>query len=457
MVIRCCAFALFFLAAASVFAQEQSLPLESSPPGEITAVVDAEYKEPPEEAEVFQKPESPPRPESPFAGALRTVYRYFSDPAETRRHEPLRYFDWKLFIVNAGTANNFIGASDILRETIQVNGAELVARAADGVRLNTDIVLRSALDFNGKTGGFGAFFQTDGRIDFIVSQDVLALIAHGTGKNTSMTSSFTASGAVFSEVGFHRYFDADKLRVDVRPAWFLPLVYIPQSDVSVSLETTGGLTVETIGTLTAYLPVNFDERGMGMLDNYGGLDISATVEYALFPILDIGLGISHIPFMPARLTNQASVTVDGSILREVSLIDLIMDPGSLDIQFNPDYALGTAEKYVTRPFTMDMWMLWRPLRTDFLTVKPNIGFTANTPADTTFLNMGIELEMDVARIFFLRARSGLRDGIWRHGAGFSVNLRLFQLDVDATLASQEYLPAWSGRGISVGFGLRAGW
>jgi hypothetical protein len=208
--------------------------------------------------------------------------------------------------------------------------------------------------------------------------------------------------------------------------------------------------------MTAYLPVNLDKSGIGMLNNIGGLDFSASAEYALFPILDVGLGITHIPFLPARLTNRVNVSINENVLDNVNIIDILTDPDRLSLSFSPDYSSSSSEIYVTRPVTMNAWLLYRPFRIDLLTVKPNIGFTANTPAGAIYFNAGLALELNVARVLFLRIRSGLEDGIWRHGAGAGLNLRIIQLDIEAALASQEYLAAWKGRGLSVGVGLHLG-
>jgi hypothetical protein len=467
----------FFIFSALFAAAQDSLPFEDSLPQTEPAssnetvdsaqddapdelplpneMVDLEYPEPAEEPDYdAMSLTRPPSSENLFQRMGNALYGYLSAPAETRHREPLRHFDWELFTANVNVANTLVGATDILKETIKISGTELASRAdGGGFRLNTDVLFRSGFDINGDDKGFGMFVTMDGSVNMDVSDDLLSLLAQGNAGNTSMSGSLSVSGAVFADVGFHHYFDIDKWRVDIRPAWFLPLVYVPQSDVSFILDTDDRITVGAFGSMTAYMPVNLDS---GMLTNIGGLDFSASVEYALFPILDVGLGITHIPFMPARLTNKVNASINESILDHVSIIDILKDPDSLSLDFSPDYSSSSAEIYVTRPFNMNAWFLYRPLRTDLLTVKPNMGFTTNTPSGITYFNVGLALELNVARVFFLRLQSGCEDGIWRHGAGVALNLHIIQLDIEAALSSQEYLPAWSGRGLTVGIGLHVG-
>jgi hypothetical protein len=477
---------LFFLAALSVaaqeppspempFMQEESVaettpvlgaetpsvefPPETPSLPEETEQVDLEYEEPPGENEDFTAPPvTLPEAREPLLRRIGSaLFQYLSGPAVTRRREPLRYFDWELFSMNVDVANNLIGASDILRETIKINGTELAARAdGAGVKLNTEVLFRNALDFNRNSGGFGFFVTMDGSVKLDVSEALLSLFAYGNAGNTQVSGSLSVSGAVFSDIGFHRYFDVDKWRFDIRPAWFIPLLYVPLSDVSFTFETEDSVTIGTFGTVTAYLPVNLDS-GSYMLNTAGGLDFSVAAEYALFPIIDVGLAITHIPFMPARLSSKVRASIDESILDNVSIIDILQDPGSLSINFSPDYTLSSAEAYVIRPFSMDTWFLYRPFRTDLLGIKPNIGFTTSTPSGLLYFNMGLELELNVQRVLFLSVRSGREEGVWHHGVGLGINLRVVQVNCEAALASQDYLAAWKGRGLSVGVGLHVGY
>jgi hypothetical protein len=435
--------------------QTQNTAPDKPPLPEGAELVDLEYLEPEENPDFGATDLArPPRKEGLFQKISGALYDYLSAPAVTRHREPLRRFDWELFAGNMNVANNLIGAVDILQETIKINGTELASRAdSDGFQLNTAFMFRSGFDINGNTKGFGMFVTVDGSINLDVSDPLLSLLANGNVGNTSSSGSLPVSGAVFADVGFHHYFDINKLRVDIRPAWFLPLVYIPQSEVSFTFDTENSVTVSAFGSMSAYLPVNLES---GTLNNVGGLDFSASAEYALFPILDIGLGITHIPLMPARLSNKASASINDRILDSVSIIDILKDPDSLSLDFSPDYSSSSAEIYVSRPFNMNAWFLYRPLRTDLLTIRPNMGLTTNTPSGITYLNMGLMLELNVARVFFLRVQSGYEEGIWQHGAGFALNLHIFQLDIKAALSSQEYLPAWNGRGLTVGIGLHVG-
>ncbi|MDR1095966.1 MAG: hypothetical protein LBL31_06225, partial [Spirochaetaceae bacterium] len=431
------------LSEAPLLLEEPFLPDEPSLPEEPPEPDDIDYLEPAEEADFVETVYTrPPRRGTLWERIRAALYRHLAAPATTRHREPLRSFDWGLLAGNAEVANTLIGAQDILQETIKINGADLAARSDEqGFLLNTGFMFQSALDFNGRTEGFGFFTTMDGRVDLGIPDTLLSLFAYGNTGSSSMSGSLTVSGAIFADIGFHRYFAIGDWRVDIKPAWFLPLVYVPQSDISFVFDTEDHITIGAFGTTTAYLPVNMNESGIGMLNNIGGLDFSVSAEYPLFPILDVGAGLSHVPFMPARLSNKVRASIDEQILDNASILDILRDPSLLHLTFSPDYSLSSAEIYVLRPLSLNTWLLYRPFRTDLLTIKPNIGFTAITPSGEAYFNAGLALELNVARILFLRASSGLEDGIWQHKAGFGLNLRVIQLDIEAAIASQKYLSA----------------
>jgi hypothetical protein len=74
----------------------------------------------------------------------------------------------------------------------------------------------------------------------------------------------------------------------------------------------------------------------------------------------------------------------------------------------------------------------------------------------TYFNFGGCFSLDLGRIFVLYFDSGLEEGFWRHKAGFELNLRVFELDLEAGLRSQNYIASWTGSGLSVKLGIALG-
>jgi hypothetical protein len=210
------------------------------------------------------------------------------------------------------------------------------------------------------------------------------------------------------------------------------------------------ITIKVSGEAQVYQAYGDDGK-----TDMGGLDLSGFVEYALFPIVDVGVVVDHIPLVPAKLTHKQTMTFNKTIVDGKTGFDLTGE-GAVDTDIDPDTTnISGVEQYVMRPISFDFYALYRPFRNDFVTVKPNLGFTANNPSEKTYFNLGIAGQLNIARILFVTLASGNKDGIWQHSLDLGVNLRVFELDLGIGLAGQNYLQSWSS-GVVLGFGFKAG-
>ncbi|GHU59727.1 hypothetical protein FACS189444_5550 [Spirochaetia bacterium] len=387
------------------------------------------------------------------------AWNYFTAPTKTptRHLEAARTFEMGLEF-NVGFANSLLGGADIFQKELVIDLRKINDSINErGVGLNVDLYVHTFMNLNlKKLGmGFGEFINVDGQVDITLPKSLFTLLASGNVKEQDQKGEFAVSGAVWAEAGIKGYmtFLGDKLRVGLTPAWYLPLVYVPKSTVSYTLETKDSFKITTGADMNIYMPFTTDPFGM---NNGGGFDISAAGEYALFPILDVGAAITHIPVVPARLDNRMAVSFP-----DTSLIDLegILKGETPEINVpEPDMTnTSDAKKTVLRPFGMDFYVLFRPLRTDLLTVKPNLGFTVNNPSEEDYFNWGLEAQLNLSRIFLLYVNTGLNEGIWRHKAGFALNLHAFELDLEAGLRSQNFAQSFKTSGLSVTLGMKFGW
>jgi hypothetical protein len=111
---------------------------------------------------------------------------------------------------------------------------------------------------------------------------------------------------------------------------------------------------------------------------------------------------------------------------------------------------------IYRPLRFDFYNIFRPFKSDILSIRPNIGFTTLTASEKVYFNMGNRVTLDLARIFAVYFDSGLEEGLWRHKLGFELNLRVFELDFEAAMRSQNYLTSWMAAGVSARLGISLG-
>jgi hypothetical protein len=400
-------------------------------------------------------------------GFFGTMLSYLDNPKVTSRHlDRKRVFELKLLDLDVGFGNNLVGLGDILKKEIIIDLNKMNNSIDDnGARLNMGLdatPIRIGINPTQRWGGgFGA--DMSGRFDLTIPKELLNLIAEGNENKPKSEGEFVISAGAFYaiELNLHGTLPIlnGKLTIGLDPAYFTPLLYIPRSGINYTLDTDDKLMLSAGGKFRAYTPINTKEMSGGDFFSSGGVDFSLSAEYALFSRLDLGFSISHIPLVPATLDKGFEFTIaDTEIINledinNIDLDDLIKNP---EITGNEDFVSLPAIE-VFRPMRFDFYNIFRPLKTDLLSVRPNIGFTILNANEEVYLNMGTRVTLDLARIFAVYLDSGLEEGMWRHKFGFELNLRAFELDLEAAIRSQNYLASWTGSGASVKFAIAFGW
>jgi hypothetical protein len=137
------------------------------------------------------------------------------------------------------------------------------------------------------------------------------------------------------------------------------------------------------------------------------------------------------------------------------------DPLSKDIPPVPE--LSFTEVYdsekirALRPLRFDVYAKYRPLETEFLVLKPNMGFSVNFARSRGYFNTGFEAELNLKELFKVHLGTGIEDAIWRHRLGFILNLRALEFALEASLRSQSFAGSFTGQGFGLVTGLSFGW
>jgi hypothetical protein len=374
--------------------------------------------------------------------------------------------------VGIGFTNDLLGAGDILQKTININLKDFndkIGKNGFNFNLEPDFDFFFNVNMGGYWGG-GFLFAIDGEINGNIPKSLFTLLAEGNANEHNPEGAFSVSGAIFAEleVEVHgRLKSFDKLKFGLTPGVFFPVVYIPKSAVSYHLNTDDDkLRVSTSGSIDVYTPLSLDTMAdpVGSVLHSGGFDISLAGEYALFEAqawgsLAVGGTIEHIPFVPAILTNKMTVDMTKDIIEAENLLDTIQSGDFSELIDTDDIwklSYDSANRKIVRPMRVDFYAVYQPFTTDWLTVTPNLGFTVLGPGDPSF-NFGLNAQDNVKHIIAFHFGTGYDELIWKHQAGLAFNFRVFELDIDASLRSQDFVQSFQVSGFSVALGLRFGW
>ena len=354
-----------------------------------------------------------------------------------------------------GLDNDFIGTGDFFTKNIVIDLNEIGNRiGVNGVNFNVDVFHDMFLNFRlSQDWGLGFFIGVDSHIYGNLPQSLFQLLAEGNIDLPDRTSSgmVSASGAAFFNVGANGFMQFGKLRISPQLTFFSPLIYIPgESGITYSVGGEYELSMSASGEISMYSPFFEDGRV------HVGTDISVDGEYALFSFLDVGASLSSIPLVPVKLQNRMRVTMDDfSYTLENPLSGNNQDLSLPELQTTQVY--DSADYWVFRPLQFDVFARYKPLNSEMLIIRPNIGFTAAISEKTGYFNAGLEAMFNYANLIKVHLGTGIEQAIWKHRIGFALNLRAAELNAEVQFRSQSFTGTFRGQGMGIAIGTTFGW
>ncbi|GHV20190.1 hypothetical protein FACS189494_03460 [Spirochaetia bacterium] len=289
---------------------------------------------------------------------------------------------------------------------------------------------------------------------------------------TQINGGMGASGNAFAEIGVagSKTILSDRLYLRVAPSVYFTLLYLPESSLTLagygdSASKYIGLKSQTNDGLYAYSPFNFNNFNFADMFSSFGLDLALEGRFALFPILDVGTTINHIPIIPSTLRYKSGLdlNIDVNIPNPLSpdWASEIM-AGNLpgEPKFNTDIKFSNSEptsKLVMRPTRFDFYLMLKPFSSQLLVIKPMVGFSLNTVlAKSSTLNWGVDVRLNLPAIFSVTIGTGAREEIWKQHLGIELDFRVFELDFGVALQGTSFVNSWQGKGIGAALAVKFG-
>jgi hypothetical protein len=200
--------------------------------------------------------------------------------------------------------------------------------------------------------------------------------------------------------------------------------------------------------------------------NAWGLDLSVEAEYALNSRWDLGGSIASIPLRPSTLRYGIEYHIDTNMdffgkNGPFGNSDEDEDEGEDEdfFEIDPPEARDDLAFRAFRPLRFDFYANYRPLDTQRIVLRPNIGFSALTVYgyDKACFNAGLEARLNLKQVFSVSLGTGYREKIWRHDLNLMLNLRVFELDLGISLQSPDFVGSFRMQGVGASLGLRLGY
>jgi hypothetical protein len=309
----------------------------------------------------------------------------------------------------------------------------------------------------------GVFAGLDGIFYGTASESLMRLLSRGNAVSGSFSGNFDMGGSVFAEAGIKGTGKFDRLRLAVKPAVFVPVIFIPVSGADYLIDITeDGVKVHGVFDLNVYSAYALEEEinpFSGGNDAFPmGLDLSFGGEYTLLPALDVGASVSHIPVIPARMPRRMHIGSE----YEFEIADTLDSITSGDVKL-PDPELVTSydnniDFYVFRPFRFNFYINYRPADTGLFVIRPSLGFSLLSIDNyAPCFNAGIEGQINILEIFSASLFAGYVERIWAYDFRFMLNLHVTEIVFGVSLRGTDLINAFGTRGLGLSLGLRFGY
>jgi hypothetical protein len=291
----------------------------------------------------------------------------------------------------------------------------------------------------------------------------MRLLGRGNVDFGSLDGNLNIGGSVFAEAGIKGTGRFNRLRVAVKPTLFVPVIFIPAAGGNYSVDTTeNGIYAHGRLDLNIYSACTLEEEiGFSFRENNTfplGFDISAGAEYALRPAVDLGVSVSHLPLVPAKISHRVNIRSE----YEFKIVDTLdsITAGNIEL---PDPELVTshdnnADFYAFRPFRFNFYLNYRPTDTGLFMIRPSLGFSLLTTDNyAPCFNGGIEGQVNILKIFSAALFAGYVERIWAYDFRFMLNFHVTEIIFGVSLRGTDFVNALGARGLGLSLGLRLGY
>jgi hypothetical protein len=413
---------------------------------------------------------------------------------------PNRNFETGILNINLGASNNFMTTFEFFKEKVTID----IDKFSNGLNINTSFFLSPVFFNYNKKDKWGYGLSTGLDVFGVVDLNGNMLAFH----EANSANSDVGAG-VFAEVNVHGFVTVQKFKIKVKPAVYYPLLYALPKNFSYTYENK-----EVDGKVDTYINMELDMRVFtpfpmdkdydfkDILNIFGtikdtitdisarpGLDISIGAEYPLsealgltekFSFLDFDVGIDFINIPLYRSVMEDYIPIIANLGNGDEPIDIFHgmlsgDSEEIDLEKYYNIIIGDPEKdkiKITRPFKMIISANWRPfgsplkadsneinkLKREWLIFTPMLGFAINPIYyQPVSFEGGIKTRFSFVNFFIAALNIGYYDRLWKNSLDLAVNLRLFEIDIGASMQSADFLKSWSGGGFGASFGLKFGW
>lgn len=367
-----------------------------------------------------------------------------------------------------GLSNNVLAAPDFMKKDLVIDLRKMADDCPDtGFDILANVHPEAAINVHIKSLSVGFSTGVEFYEKLNIDKGLFNFLGYGNQIGQTVTASLINNMELFAYAQVDVGFNVKKFKLHVQPAIFVPLAEIRDSGgiATARNDASGNLNIHANMNMEVYTPLelSFDEEGRIKINTDGierslftgyGFDVSANMSVPLGKLCVIEAD-ARVPLIPGRIKKKYTVTGDfafDSPVLKIGENDFVTNKPQANGPFEADLAINRplkAHAYISKSFFMNMFEL-----------RGGGGLCLRRPFQENsmfypeyYIGFGINL----FSIVKFNASTQYVDQIYIHQLGSTINLRIVQLDLGASLQSADFKKsfAFSGFGayayVTVGF------
>ena len=429
-----------------------------------------------------------------------------SDSEKKKKDGDYSFFNriWELGVkVDVNVANNYFEVLDFFHPTIELDFNDMSQAASIGALKGLSFDLKSNVhvfsNVLARNFSFGFDIGVDPTVNLLISRDLIDFIANGNCLDEEQKFSVGVGVQTFLDVDIPVKFKVgDLLTLNVSPSYYIPLVYMPYTNVgaTIKMESSGKVSIkgETTATVYSVMPVaqlisggfNFSKEDILPMLSKGGFDISVGGTFQLLPTIKLGANATSIPIYPSKANAQVSYKVGLNYETDSMASDLIKKTGSSgsgEGSGSGGEGSGSGEQAASgfdwksmftfeqvevanvtpvnafRPMKFGFWAEWQDFGNDLLVLTPFIQMRFLDATSKWKGGFGFDYALTAAtdlKFFKASLTSSYIDQIFKQQLFFAFNLRILELDISIGSQGTTFGKSFCGNGVGVGVGVILG-
>jgi hypothetical protein len=374
---------------------------------------------------------------------------------------------------SVGVSNNYFDVRDILVENLVFDLQKIADEMpAGGLNFNAAFDSDFFINVNAKpTFRLGFFIGFDGSGIVNVPQQLFTLLAEGNSIDDTESVKLNASAQVFADMGITYHTVYRGYGLTITPAYYLPIVSVPDAEAKVTYTTNSDGTIRANATapVTVYSLLDMKQFVDGDSSSAdiqsqisdamkcGGFDLALAVEHPVLSTLEVG-AFTRIPILPGHLNYKmtANAHAEATVNNILGTLD---DTNSSDTDYDVDDPVyDTASYTIYRPFRLGVEAAWRPFGS-WCTLAPAVALVVRSPysSDAVFYpEYRLDSTFSLYNIVALKFGTAYEGQVFIQRMGFMLNARVVEFDVETSLQGTDFFNSFNYGGLGVYAGVRIG-